>query len=188
MTPLLRDIPTQIETERLLIRCPRAGDGPVVHAAVVETLAALRAWPASLPWAVHEPTLDASESFCRQGQVDYLARTGFPMLLFLQADGRYVGGSGLHSIDWSVPACEVGYWCRASCQGQGLLTEAVQGITAFAASVLGMRRIASLADAENRPSRRVAERAGYQLEGILRHERKAPDGTLRNTCVYAWVR
>lgn len=188
MNALLRDIPTQFETERLLIRCPQAADGPAVHAAVVETLDALRVWPASLPWAVHEPTLDASEIFCRQGQVDYLARKGFPMLLFLKANGHYVGGSGLHSIDWSVPSGEVGYWCRASYQRQGLLTEAVQGITGFAASALGLRRIVSRPDADNWPSRQVAERAGYALEGVMRHERKAPDGTLRNTCLYAWVR
>jgi len=31
----------------------------------------------------------------------------------------------------------------------------------------------------------VAERCGFELEGVLRHERRAPDGSLRNTCIYA---
>jgi hypothetical protein len=35
--PLLRDIPLQWETQRLLIRCPQPGDGAIVHAATVES-------------------------------------------------------------------------------------------------------------------------------------------------------
>ncbi len=31
----------------------------------------------------------------------------------------------------------------------------------------------------------VAERAGYTLVGIKRHERLSPDGPLHETCVYA---
>jgi len=52
MKPILRDIPEFFETERLIVRCPRPGDGQLVHEAVVETLRDLRAWPASLPWAM----------------------------------------------------------------------------------------------------------------------------------------
>jgi RimJ/RimL family protein N-acetyltransferase len=188
MNPVLRDIPEQIETERLLIRCPRPGDGRVVFEGVVDTLSDLRAWPASLPWALYEPSVEASELFCRESQVAYLARKTFAMLLFLKCDGSYIGGSGLHGNDWSVPKFEIGYWCRKPFQGRGLMVEAVTAITAFAFGTLGAARIVSLPDAKNLPSRRVAERAGYALEGILRGDRKTPDGTLRDTCVYATTR
>lgn len=184
---ILRDVPDRFETDRLLIRCPQAGDGPLVQAAVLETLDHLRAWPASLPWALAEPTEDASEAYCRHSQVDYLARRGFAMLLFRRSDGALVGSSGLHHIEWDVPAGEVGYWCRRRDQGQGYIAEAVRGITAFAALHLGLRRIVSKPDAQNGPSCRVAERAGYALEGVMRHERRAPDGTMRDTCLYAWT-
>jgi RimJ/RimL family protein N-acetyltransferase len=185
MSPILREVPAEFETARLLIRCARPGDGQLVHEAVVETLTDLRKWPASLPWAMHDPSVEASEEFCRKSQVEYLARTGFPLLLFHKIDNRYVGGSGLHDVSWSVPSCEIGYWCRKSYQRQGLLTEAVIGITEFAFSALGMRRIVSLPDARNGASCRVAERAGYLLEGTLHQERKTPEGSLRDTCVYA---
>jgi RimJ/RimL family protein N-acetyltransferase len=42
-----------------------------------------------------------------------------------------------------------------------------------------------ITDEENVASCRVAERAGFVLEGVLRNERRAPDASLRNTCVYA---
>jgi len=183
--PILRDVPGQLESERLLIRCPRPGDGAVHFEAVVETLAELRTWSASLPWSMNEPSIEASEIFCREGALAYAARRDFPMLLFLKEDGRFVGSSGLHRFDWSVPKFEVGYWCRKSRHGQGFVTEAVQAITAFAFSTLGAHRVESFPDEGNTPSRAVCERAGYRLEGTMRNERVDADGRLRNTCIYA---
>jgi RimJ/RimL family protein N-acetyltransferase len=188
MDPLLLDLPDHIETTRLIIRPPRAGDGAAVYEATVETLADLRAWPASMPWAMHEPSVEESEAFCRRGQANFILRTDLPLLLFLKADGSLAGSSGLHRMDWSVPRFEVGYWCRKRCQKQGLMTEAVRAIADFAFTHLGARRLDCLPDAENLASRRTAELSGFALESICRHERKAPDGGLRDACIYAMVR
>jgi hypothetical protein len=188
LNPVLRDLPTRIDTERLILRCPAPGDGAAVHAGVVDSLEALRRFPASLPWAMFEPSVDASERYCREGQAKFLMRTEMPLLLFLKEGGTYVGGSGLHAFDWAVPKCETGYWLRAGYQGRGLAVEAVNAITTWALETLGMRRIEALPDDENLASCRVCERAGYALEGVLRNDRAAPDGTLRNTRIYAITR
>jgi len=186
-SPVLREVPLQFETERLLIRCPQPGDGRMVYASVVESLSALREFPASLPWAMAEPSVETSEQFCREAQANYLLRASLPMLLFIKGTNTLVGSSGLHDFDWSVPKCEIGYWGRSSFGRQGLITEAVKAITAFAFTQLGVRRVEALPDAENVPSCLVCERAGYALEGTLRNDRIAPGGTLRNTRVYALV-
>jgi RimJ/RimL family protein N-acetyltransferase len=186
--PVTRDIPTHLETPRLLIRSPAPGDGPAVFSGVVDSLVALRQYPASLPWAAIDPSMQESENYCRQGQAKYLLRTEMPMLLFLKANNVYVGGSGLHSFDWSVPKCETGYWLRSGYSGQGLATEAVAAITAFALTTLGMRRVQALPDDENLASCKVCERVGYKLEGVMRNERAESDGKLRNTRIYAITR
>lgn len=188
MTQIPREFPDHFATERLQVRSPRPGDGQLVYAAVVETLDELRAWPASLPWALHEPSPEASEAFCRQGHADFLARKDLPMLLFMRESGEFVGASGLHRFNWQVPKFEVGYWCRKQFHGQGLVAEAVRGLLAFAQHHLGARRVECFTDEANGPSRRVAERSGFVLEGVMRNERRNPDGSLRNTCVYAVVR
>lgn len=187
-SPILCEVPEQLETDRLLIRCPRAGEGAIVHASVVESLAALRAFPASLPWAMQEPSVGASEQFCREGAALYRLRSSLPMLLFLKGSQVHVGNSGLHRLDWSVPKCEIGYWVHSRFAGQGFITEAVKAITGFAFQHLGMRRVEALPDDANLPSCRVCERAGYVLEGTMRHERRGPGGDMRNTRVYAVAR
>ena len=132
-----------------------------------------------------DPSVASSEEFCRNGYSDYVLRKNLPMLLFLKEGNIYVGASGLHAIDWGFPKFEIGCWCRKQFQGRGLMTEAVTAITAFAMQTLGAKCIVSRADARNKASRGVAERAGYRFEGIMTNDRIGPDGTLCNTCIYA---
>ena len=95
---------------------------------------------------------------------------------------------GKPEFDWAVPRFEIGYWCRSSRTGQGFVTEAVQALTAMAFDTLGARRVEIFTDDLNQASWRVAERAGFVLEGVHRHMRIDPDGTLRDMRVYAQVR
>ncbi len=183
----LRAIDSELRTERLLLRPPRAGDGPAVHAAVVESLDALRAWPASLPWALQTPSVDASEAFCRHSEAAWTLRTALTYLAF-DPDGQLVVSCSLHSIRWELPRFELGFWCRASRTRQGYASEACEALVHYALTSLGARRIEALPDEANVGSRAVCERVGLQLEGVLRHERVTPEGQLRNTCVYARIR
>jgi RimJ/RimL family protein N-acetyltransferase len=54
--------------------------------------------------------------------------------------------------------------------------------------VLKAERVEIRMDDHNVRSWRVAERAGFTLEGVLRRDALAPDGRVRNTRVYAQVR
>ncbi len=183
--PLLLELPERIETGRLLLRAPRAGDGPALHAALVDSLAELRRYLASLPWVAQEQTPASAETWCRNSQANFLARRDLHFLLFEKASGLVVGATGLHHVEWATPKAEVGYWCRTTHAGRGLMGEAVAALAEYGFRHLGVVRLAIVTDEENAASRRVAERAGFVLEGIQRHERRAPDGTLRNTCLYA---
>jgi RimJ/RimL family protein N-acetyltransferase len=186
--PILRDIPEQIESRQLNIRPPRPGDGQMVFEAVRESLVDLRRFPASLPWALAEPSLEASEKFCREGYANFLARRDLPLLLFLKESGGMVGASGLHRLDWRVPKFELGFWGRSACRGRGLVTEGAGAILDFAFARLGARRVEALVDEANEPACRLCGRLGLSLEGTLRRERIDPDGVLRNTRVYAITR
>lgn len=186
--PVLLDFPDHFETEHLLIRAPRPGDGQIVYESALESLSALRAWPASLPWAMYPPSPEASETFCRTGHANFLARTDLPMLVFLKTQNIHIGNTGLHRIDWYIPKFEIGYWVRSSYAQRGLMTEAVAGLIQFAQTTLGARRLEILSDEQNQPSRALAERVGMHLEGVLHNERITPAGELRNTCVYAITR
>ena len=184
---VLRPVSSELRTARLLLRCPREGDGTAVHEAVVESLQELRAWPASLPWALEEPTVATSEAYCRESATAFIKRSALVYLAF--SDKReLVASTSLHSINWNVPKFEVGFWCRSKFTGRGYTKEAIAALVRYAFQSLGAHRVDALPDEENTASRAVCESVGMSLEGVLRNERKTPQGSLRNTCVYATTR
>ena len=186
MEPLLEFVPECITTPRLIVRSARASDGAALNAAVIESMEALRPY---MPWAQTEPSAAQSEGECRRMQARLLLREDLPMLMFERdADGHegaFVGGTGLHRIDWKVRRFEVGYWCRTSRVGQGFVGEAVEAITRCAFEQMQARRVEVRMDDGNVRSWRVAERAGFTLEGVLRCQSLTPTGEPRDTRVYA---
>lgn len=190
-TPMswLDHLPGELETERLVIRPHRAGDGRALFEAVVGSLDDLRRWPASMGWALSEPSEASSEAFCRHCAAEFEARTDFPLLLLDRATGAVVGSSGLHRPDWSVPKMEIGWWGRSSHHGRGFVTEAAGAILAFGFEHLRARRIFALPDEENAASSRICERIGMTLEGTLRNDRVDPvTGVFRHSRLYAAIR
>lgn len=184
-SPLLIDIPDRIETARLLMRAPQPGDGAMLFEAVAEALPELRRFLAFLPWVATEQSVEMSEIYCRTANSNFVARRDLPFLLIERSSSQLVGCSGLHRPNWSTPKVEVGYWVRPSRAGQGFITEAVNALVKLAFERLAVARIELITDEDNLASRRVADRCSFGLEGVLRHERRDSDGSLRNTCIYA---
>ncbi|MCW5550191.1 MAG: GNAT family N-acetyltransferase [Opitutaceae bacterium] len=182
VNPVLLEFPESFETERLIIRAPRPGDGTELNAAVLESLAELRPW---MPWAKNTPTVEDSEANIRGAVAKFIVREDLRLLLFLKANGRLVGSSGLHRIDWTIPRFEIGYWLRTSYAGRGLATEAIIGIADFAQRHLAPRRIEIRMDARNERSWRCAERAGFPLEAVIHNDHRALDGALVDYRIYA---
>jgi RimJ/RimL family protein N-acetyltransferase len=179
---ILLDFPDHFETERLLLRAPRPGDGQPLNDAIRESLDNLRPW---MHWAQMLQTVEQTEAVVRQAAARFYLREELRLHLFRKSDGLLVGSSGMHHLDWSVPRFEIGYWVRASLEGQGYVTEAVNGITRFAFETLMAQRMEILCDVNNTRSAAVAERCGYRLEARLRRDSRAPDGSIRDTLVFA---
>lgn len=179
---LLLDIPEVLETKRLTLRAVGAGHGAASNAAMAESFDELQPW---MPWAKQMQTPEQSEANARETRAKWLAREILDFCWFRKDDGLFVGRGGLHTIEWAVPKFEIGYWVRTSLARQGYATEGTLALVAFARDVLGARRLEITSDARNTPSRRVAEKCGFVLEGILRQRRRDNAGQLSDACMYA---
>ncbi len=177
--------PFELETERLLVRSASATVAPQLRDAVEETLDVLAPW---MPWADHVPSLREIEENCVNGEKAFREGTGYRFHMFLKDQATFIGSIELFRIDWTVPKCELGYWVRKSHARRGYITEAVAQIVLYALDELQMNRVDIRTSTKNARSRRVPERLGFVLEGILRNDERHVDGSLRDTCVYAKVR
>ena len=182
MNPLLLDFPDSFDTERWTIRAPRVEDAAEVIEAVTESLNELRPW---MPWAKEAPTLEGTQMRLRHAMAHWLTREDLPLHLYLKGTSTFVMGSGLHHMDWESGKFAIGYWVRTKFMGQGFVTEAVNGITAYAFKHLHANRVEIRCDAQNIRSAAVAKRCGFLLEGILRHDALDVEGQLRSTMVYS---
>ena len=120
--------------------------------------------------------------------------------LCLQNEGRGqlcraidVGGQAVGTISLTVgrdvyrKSGELGYWLGEDFWGQGIMTAAVQRICQEGFERFDLVRIYAEPYAYNTPSRRVLEKAGFTLEGVMRRG-VYKDGQVQDYCMYALLR
>ncbi len=169
----------------MLLRPYRGDDAPALWEAIEESREHLSPW---LPWVIGYDHPDRAREFVVRAYANWLLRTDLAVGVFDLQTGRLLGGAGLHRIDWRVRSFEIGYWLRASAQGQGYVTDAVRALVRMAFELLDANRVEIRMDVRNVRSRRVAERLGFTHEGTLRRNMLDADGHLRDTHIYAMVR
>ena len=86
-----------------------------------------------------------------------------------------LGAIGLRVDDRSGVG-EVGYWVRREARGRGVASRATRLLSVWAFAAFGLSRLELYAAVENLPSCRVAERAGFLREGVLRSRIAGKDG------------
>ena len=86
----------------------------------------------------------------------------------LGPDGEFLGLGLAPDIDREGGEIELGYIVAPGARGRGAATEILRRMTEWAFGEARTQRIALIIDVANAPSRRVAERCGYRLEGTMR--------------------
>lgn len=98
-----------------------------------------------------------------------------------------LGAVGLVSIDWGHERAEVGYWTAPHARRRGVAARAVRVLSTWSFATLPLARLQLTPFAGNLPSQRVAERAGYGREGVLRSYHRSKTG-LVDVVMYSLLR
>lgn len=174
-------LPERVVTERLVLRCYREEDAPLLKAAVDASLAHLQAW---MPWAAAEPSpLDVVAERLKGFAAGFRAGDDWLYGIFDRAERELLGGAGVHRRA-APDVLEIGYWVRADAEGRGYVTEAVAALTRLAARVDGVARLEIRCDPRNARSAAVAARVGYRLRETLAANAVTPAGAPRDTMVW----
>jgi RimJ/RimL family protein N-acetyltransferase len=112
-----------------------------------------------------------------------------PFAQRLARTGELVGTTSFYDIDPGRGTVAIGQtWLGRPYWGTGLNTESKLLMLRHAFETLGAERVVWHTDIRNLRSQAAIERLGATREGVLRHHRRRPDGSLRDTVQYSMVR
>lgn len=117
----------------------------------------------------------------------FKSRRLFQWGISLRESNEVIGTCTLLDVSMAHRRAEVGFALRRSNWGQGLATEALETLIAFAFGTLDLHRLEADADPDNERSLVVLERQGFRREGYLR-ERWHHLGDIRDTVFLGLLR
>ena len=138
-------------------------DAEQVFAAVDANRDHLRQW---LPWvdATHHP--EHTREFIRKSLEQFARNEGFSA--GIRIDGAVAGAIGFLPINWTHRKAEIGYWLAKEHEGKGVMTDCARVVVQHALEELQLHRVEIRCVAGNLRSAAVANRLGFQEDGILR--------------------
>jgi ribosomal-protein-serine acetyltransferase len=146
-----------------VIRPYEVADAPAVWKAVRESMNELMPW---MPWCHPNYSIEDSTTWLEAQVEAFRAGTAFEHAI-TSPGGEYLGGCGLNQIDKSNRRANLGYWVRSAATRRGAATSAVKLIHKWAIDSTDLIRLEIVIATGNRPSLRVAEKAGAVREGVL---------------------
>ncbi len=185
VAPILRDVPTELVGETIILRAYQQGDGVSMWEAIEESREHHLPW---IPWGDSHKVPEISEQSVRKMQVKWMLREDLPFGIWDRKSGIFLGGINLNRIRWDVPSVELGYWLRKSAEGHGYMTEALKLVCRLAFEKLEFSRIEIQIAAGNSRSIAVPKRVGFVHEGTLRHSGRSSTGELVDMMIFAMVR
>jgi [ribosomal protein S5]-alanine N-acetyltransferase len=120
-------------------------------------------WVETLPEADGTGMADAFEEHRLQGSL-------LQLVIADPDDGAYLGELSLAMVEPGI--AELGCAIVPAARRRGIATAALQLVSAWALETLQLRRLQVTVEPRNAPALRLAERAGYRREGVLRAYRE----------------
>jgi RimJ/RimL family protein N-acetyltransferase len=159
--------PERVETERLVLRRPRAEDADAIFERYASDLEVSQ----YMAWRLHHSP-DITRAFIEFSDAEWQRWPGGPYLVESRQDGRLLGGTG---FAFETPyRASTGYVFARDAWGHGYATETVKAIVDVA-ETLGIARLYALCHVDHDRSMRVLERAGFTKEGVLHRYLEFPN-------------
>jgi len=165
-----------METERLILRLPEAGDVPAMAAALADFAVAK-----NLATAPHPYGEDDARVFVARAAEGLARGEAYCFAILRKEDRLLVGCCGLHRKEASW---ELGYWLAKPWWKLGYATEAAGRLLAFAFEELKLERLEAGWFHDNAASGRVLAKLGFEADHVEPYECRARGArVLCNRCM-----
>ena len=173
----------QLRDEVVALRPWRDADVPAEFAAFSDPVVQRFSWPRTEPYTL----ADAWENHRANVRAWANGTSAEFACVKPKNDDAIIGGASIYDIEADERQASVGYWVAAQARGNGVATHATTLLAAWAFDVLNIERLQITCGPDNVASQRVAERAGFTREALLRSHLPFKGGR-RDTVVFGLVR
>jgi RimJ/RimL family protein N-acetyltransferase len=169
----------QLRDEVVALRPWRDADVPAMFEAFSDPVVQRFSWPHVEPYAERD-----AWAYLAEAKRAWANGTSAEFACVGPAnDGAIIGGASVYDIDADERQASVGYWVEAHARGNGVATHATKLLATWAFDALGIERLQLTCGPDNVASQRVAERAGFTREALLRSHLPFKGGR-RDTVVF----
>ncbi len=160
--------PTLRASAEVMLRPWRADEAPIIKAAYADA--------AIQQWNLNTVDDDEAHAWIARWPDLWEAETDACWAVATIDDDTVLGRIALRDISLAGASGQVTYWVLPEARGRGVATTAAREVARWAIHDVGLHRLELNHSAANHRSCRVAEKAGFQLEGTRRHALLHPDG------------
>jgi RimJ/RimL family protein N-acetyltransferase len=131
-------------------------------------------------------SLDDTLSFISRSTEEWEQGIQYSFAILDEKDGAFLGSVGISAVNKTHGCANLGYWVRAGRTRLGIATAATCLAAQFGLVSLKLQRLELLVPTTNKPSQRVAEKAGAKWEGVSRRRLRL-QGLFHDAAVYSLV-
>jgi len=132
------------------------------------------------------PEPDDTRGYIERALAQQAAGNRLPFAVLEAGSGRVLGSTSYHDIVAEIDRLEIGYtWYAQSCWRSAVNSTAKLLLMQHAFETLGAALVGWRTDILNLRSQAAIERLGAQREGVIRHDLRRRDGTVRDTVRYS---
>jgi RimJ/RimL family protein N-acetyltransferase len=159
----------QIHTERLIIRCWKPEDAPLLKETIDKNLDHLRPW---MEWANDEPEpLQKKIDRLREFRGKFDLGQDFFYGIFNLMENEVLGATGLHTR-LGKNMREIGYWIDRDHIQRGFATEAASALVKVAFEIDDVLRVEIHCAPTNERSAAIPKRLGFRHKGTFQNENR----------------
>jgi [ribosomal protein S5]-alanine N-acetyltransferase len=151
-----------IETERLLLRKPEADDIPKLYS-IFSNPETTRFYDVE-PFRSVSEAEDLLESLLWRYSMEKQIRWA----ICWKEDKTLLGTCGYHAVEKLHHKAEIGYELHPEAWGKGVMSEALDAIIRYGFICMDLNRIEAVYLPENAASKKLLEKKGFKIEGLLR--------------------
>jgi RimJ/RimL family protein N-acetyltransferase len=168
----------ELRAEGIILRPWRDEDAPAVTAACQDP--EIVRWLPIIPSPYSE---EDARAFLEQLRLNWDLGEAFGFAVVDEEDGELLGAITMRMLRFSTG--HIGYWVVPAARGRGVATNALKALCRWGVDDLRLKRLELMTDPRNVASQRVAEKAGFQREGVLRSTLEYRDGSRTDSLMFS---